>query len=241
MKKIAIFTEGQTELIFVRTLLKMLKAYSKLSFECFKLNAGSLAKKPYSFSCPDPQLHFMIIDVHNDETVLTAIRDREKGLIEKGFYEIVGLRDLYSEAYEKRSRGVISEPVSNELIKSHKTVIKQMNYPNKIKLYYSIMEIEAWFLAMYNLFQKINSKLTVAFINQHLKVDLQSIDPQKFFFRPSKEIVRIYSLCGFDYDKSEHCIESLCSKIDRSDFLSATTNGRCSSLSSFYRQIENYS
>ncbi len=85
MIKIAIFVEGQTELIFIRSILSHIIDPSKFSFRCFKLHAESLKDFPYSYENPKAEVHFQIINVGNDEKVMAAIKDREGNLIEKGF------------------------------------------------------------------------------------------------------------------------------------------------------------
>ena len=106
MRKVAVFTEGQSELVFVRHLLLRVADPSKLSFECHELLAGRLSPVPYRYCGANPEVHFMIVNVHCDEGVLSSIRQREKGLIEKSGYEgILGLRDMYSAAYTRRSGG----------------------------------------------------------------------------------------------------------------------------------------
>lgn len=241
MRKVAIFAEGQTELIFVRDFLLRLIDPSKLSLECMELLAHKLYPVLYSHSCPNPEMHFMIINVHGDEGVLSSIREREKSLIEKSGYEkIVGIRDMYSEAYQKLSRGVINDDISNQFIQRHNSTIQKMTYHDRIKLYFAIMEIEAWFLAMYNIFQKIDSGLTNDIIQEKLGIDLKNIDPQIAFFRPSEQVNDIFVLCGRKYSKRRGDCELICNRMDVEDFDNARENGRCKNFDAFYQEIREY-
>lgn len=240
MKKVAVFTEGLTELIFVRECLLRLIDSSKLSFECFELQADRILPTRYKYSCPNPQVYFMIINVRGDEKVLSAIADREKGLVEKGCYErIIGLRDMYSGTYDRLAHGVINENISKQFIANCNATIQNMTYGNRIKLYFAIMEIEAWFLAMYNLFQKIHCLLTVNYIRQNLNIDLKGTDPQNEFFKPSKQVEDIFELCGRRYRKKESDIESITSKMELADFDNARENDRCKCFDSFYQEVIN--
>lgn len=242
MKKIAIFTEGQTELIFIREFLFRIVDPSKLSIECYELLAYKLSSVPFSYYSPDPEVHFMIIDVHGDEGVLSSIREREKHLIEKGGYDkIIGLRDMYSKVYRKLSPRVINDSVTQKLIQTYSLSIQNMTYNNKIKLYLAIMEIEAWFLAMYDIFQKIDKKLTVDIIKRNLGIDLKIIDPQSVFYKPEEQIRAIFGLCGRRYDKKKGDAENICSKMDLIDFDNARENNRCSCFDDFYQGITSYS
>lgn len=58
MKKIAIFVEGKTELIFVRDYLFKVFGYEKISLICFKLQGGKQNEIPYSYSSPSSELYF---------------------------------------------------------------------------------------------------------------------------------------------------------------------------------------
>ncbi len=241
MRKVAIFAEGQTELIFVRGFLLRLIDPSKLSFECLELLAHKPYPVQYSYSCPNPEVHFLIINVHGDEGVLSSIRGREKELIERSGYEkIIGLRDMYSEVYKKLSPGMINDDISNQLIESHNSTIRKMTYHDRIKLHFAIMEIEAWFLAMYNIFQGIDSILSVEYIEEKLGFNLKSIDPQKEFYKPSNQVRDVFLLSGWQYDKKESDIENIISKMELIDFDNARENNRCKSFDAFYQEVINY-
>ena len=96
MKRIAIFAEGQTELIFIRNLLLKVVDPSKLSFECFELISHKPCTVPYQYPNQSAEIHFLILNVRGDEAVLSSIREREKDLVERGGYDrIIGLRDMY--------------------------------------------------------------------------------------------------------------------------------------------------
>ena len=240
MKKIAIFAEGQTELIFIRWLLLRLIDNSKLSFECRELLAHNESPAPYKYSALDPQVYFRIIDVHGDEGVLSSIHERESSLLRAGYDEIIAVRDMYSETYLNLSPKRMSDTVTRKIIDAHHETIRQMTHRDRIKLYFAIMEIEAWFLGMYNIFKKIDPLLTTSFIGQKLKIDLANVDPQESFFKPSDQVEAIYALCGRAYGKRKQEIEGICSKMDIADFNDARENGRCSTFEEFYRAIAKY-
>jgi len=241
MKKVAIFTEGQTELIFVRELLLRLIDPSKMRLECMELLADRMTPVPYPHICPNPELYFLIVNVRGDEAVISNIREQEKSLVEKSGYEkILGLRDLYCDDYRRLSPSGINVSVSRQLIQSRNSIIQNMTYSNRIKLHFAIMEIEAWFLAMYNIFQKIDSSLTNDFIQEKLGIDLKNIDPQVEFFRPSEQVNYILGLCGRQYKKKQSDIENITSKMEVLDFDNARENNRCTCFDAFYQEIKGY-
>ena len=238
MKKIVVFTEGQSEMIFVRNFLLKKIDNTKLSFECMKLNGGYTQEMPYKYNPPGPTFYFMIVDVGNDSRVLSAIREREGKLFEQGYEEIIGLRDMYSEEYQKRSQGIIDDAMTSKFINSCNDIIRKMSNPTSITILFSIMELESWFLSMYSIFEKFNSLLSVDYIEKQLGFNLKEIDPQKKFYRPSTEINRIFQLCGRNYKKSADDIEKITCNMEVSDFENAIENNRCDSFKLFYQKMD---
>ena len=109
---------------------------------------------------------------------------------------------------------------------------------DKIFIIFSIMELEAWFLGMYNIFEKIDTRLSVEFIENQLKYNLKDIDPQNIFYKPSRELDRILSLIGLRYDKSFSIVEKITFIMEHEDFINALENGRCKSFYIFNQQIQ---
>lgn len=240
MLKVAIFTEGHSELIFVRTLLFRTIDNSKLSLKCLTIRGEQENIFPYSYASPNPRVFFLVVCVGNDERVLSAIKDREAGLFQQGYLKIIGLRDMYSEAYDKRSNGVINERITKDVICSAQTVINNMSRPDSVALHFAIMELESWFLAMYDLFAKINERLSVEYIDSNLNINLRTVDPQKEFYRPSNQMKDILSLVNKRYDKSRDISEMICSKMDDADFRTAIENGRCQAFRVLYEEVDSY-
>jgi hypothetical protein len=240
MRRVAIFTEGQSALIFVRNLLLLIIDNSVLSFQCLKLLSDREHDVPYTYGNPNPSVHFLIVDVGNDSKVLSAIKDREKFLVNKGYEKIIGLRDMYSADYDKRSPRVINDQVSRQFIEGSNKIIQTMTHPDKIMMCFSIMELEAWFLSMYTIFRKINLAVSVEYIESQLGINLKTIDPQKTFYKPSVQLKKVLNLCGIHYKKSEHDVEMITSEMEPSDFEVAIENGRCENFRFFYHQLRAY-
>jgi len=243
LRRVALFTEGHTEQILVRECLLRIMDPSKLSFECYTLLAHTLKSAPYRFPPSslnnNAEVFFMIIDAHGDEGVISAIKDRERDLIENGHYDVIlGLRDMYCDAYHRLAQGTIKDSVSAQLIQSHQAIINTMTYRDRIKLHYTIMEGEAWILAMYNLFKKIDPTVTTEYIKMKLGIDLKTTDPQVTFYRPSEQLQSVLSLCGRQYKKKFSDVQAICAQIDRKDIRDAVRNGRCRSFDIFRREIQ---
>lgn len=242
MRKIAIFVEGQAEQIFIRDLLLRVFNCSKLSFSCVKLYADQIKDVPYNYNVGKSyvEIHFLLVDAANDKKVLSAIKDREEYLFEKGYEIVFGLRDMYSDEYCKYST-TIDDDVTNRFIEGANQSISLMSWPEKIQLHFAIMELEAWFLGMYNLFYKISSTLKVDYIEDRIGYNLSEIDPQRQFYKPSDELDLILRLVDLQYQKHSHDVNSISSRIDRTDCDNAIENGRCQSFNFFYQELLSFS
>lgn len=76
MIKIASFLEGQTELIFLRRIIKLCSDPSMTSFECIQLHKNKENSVPHPYSPPEEcvKMHFMLLNVGNDESVISALK-----------------------------------------------------------------------------------------------------------------------------------------------------------------------
>jgi hypothetical protein len=237
MNKIAIFVEGQTELIFVRHFLTIVWGWDHIDFKCLKLYSDIMQPENYNYMNQEAKIHFLIVNVGNDEKVLTAVKDREDQLVQKGYEKIIALRDMYSQEYDKRSGGKVDDIVTMEFINKANRAIMEMNNRTKIKIHFTIMELEAWFLGMYNIFERIHPKLITSYIAHKLEFNLSNIDPQIMFFKPSNDLDNIFKLVSLRYQKTEHDVESFCSNMNENDFANVLEKDRCKSFKEFYDDI----
>ena len=233
MRKIAIFVEGQTELITIREFI-LRKYCSIVSFECFDLfGKGTLKPAEYNYKSPDADVYYRIINIGNDQKVLSAILERESSLFKQGFEKIIGVRDMYSKEYRDFA-DKIDIDLNNKIINfTNKKIEKSVNH-EKIFLCFSIMEIEAWFLALYRVLTNINENLTAPKINEHLKFDLTVIDPETHFFHPAAILNNIYNLEDLQYDKHKGDIEAICKHVNIEDYEELNISTKCNSFKSFF-------
>ena len=237
MRKVAVFTEGQTEQIFIRHLVGMRFGWDKISIRCVKLGRNQHTLAGLNYDNPHADVLFQIIDVGNDEFVLSAIKEREERLLKSGFNKILGLRDMYSENYRKRADRKIVPAVIKQFIEVAKSTIQKMSSPDKIFFHFAIMEVEAWFLAMWKVFERLYTMLTVNYIAEKLHFRLDKVDPQLLFVNPSREVEQIFELVGRKYGKTRGDIEAICSKIEQSDIQAILASSRCQSFKGFYTDI----
>jgi hypothetical protein len=194
---------------------------------------------PYEHPNEYAETHFMIVNVGNDEKVLSVVMDREKKLLGSGYEKIIALRDMYSKKYRDRAGNTINDTITMDFVAGFQKTIEKMSEPDKIKMCFAIMELEAWFLGMYNIFEQLDHTLTVDYIEKKLGFNLSVIDPQTIFFKPSDKVDDILKLVGKRYKKSRDDAESICSKMKMNDFSNAFENERCISFKEFYAVILN--
>jgi hypothetical protein len=236
--KIAIFVEGQGELIFVRTLLPLLIPYRMLSFQCLSISADTMSRVPYEYPNPDASFSFTVVNVGNDERVLTEVAEREEGLVNKGYCRIIAVRDMYCAEYHKRANN-IDPTVNDQFVEQHEaTISNRMTHSDLISIFFAIMELEAWLLGMYNLFKKVDPTLTCEYIEAKLGFNLHDIDPQTEFFHPANQIDKILSLVGEKYTKSRDQMESILSHLSSDDIENAIERSRCQSLALFLDELK---
>lgn len=231
MTKTAIFVEGQTELIFVREFLLKMFQYQNISIECYNLfTDNNFHPTEYAFPNNEAEYYFQIINVGNDKSVLTRILRREKYMMESGFSRIIGLRDMYSQQYREEVKShQINENINKKFIDGHRNQIKSKD----IYFIFAIMEVEAWLLGLPRSFERMDERLTVEYIEQNLGFNLETTDPETYFFHPANEVNSIFGLIGESYNKSKSDINAIASYLDESDFEELISSKKCASFREF--------
>lgn len=137
--------------------------------------------------------YILIFDAGGDGSVASAIRERARNMIEdSGYQHIIALRDLFrNDRSEKR-----------DVVNAFYGLFSDYLFKDRLRLVLSIMEIEAWFLADYNLFSRIDPILTVSVINKRLGIDLEH-DNSELYDHPAVIISQIYGLIGRTYKKRQ--------------------------------------
>ena len=70
MKKVAVFVEGQAELILVRELLIKMYNYQNVGINCYNLICDNLQYTPHPYGDKTAQNYYMIVNVGNDKQTL---------------------------------------------------------------------------------------------------------------------------------------------------------------------------
>lgn len=242
MIKIAVFVEGQTELIFVREMLLKIFEYQNISLACFTLyNDNERNPTEYPYKNDEAPIHFEILNVGNDAKVLPAILKRERYMWSEaqGFDKIIGLRDMYSRDYrETVENHQISEEVNQKFIEgAEKTIKNKAQKPEKISFHFAVMEVEAWILGLKKCLEGIDNRLTANYIEQSLAFDLNTCNPENSFFHPAKILEDIYDLAGKKYDKKKGDVYAIMSFLEKQDFIDLVNSKKCSSFNKFYASL----
>lgn len=240
MIKIAIFVEGQTELIFIRELLLKMFDYQNIWVECYTLFTDSNFIPPeYSFPNHNAICYFQVINAGNYNAVLKRLLNREQYLWNNGFHKIFGVRDMYSHNYrEVVQNSTISEEINFRFIEgAAKTIAEKAKNAQNIHFHFAIMEAEAWILGLKDCFKYLHDDLSATNISERLGFNLDKIDPEKFFFHPASIIQKIFELANKPYSKSKSDINTIMSKIQKEDFIELSQSEKCKSFNSFHQTL----
>lgn len=240
-KKIAVFVEGLTEQIFLREMLNVWFEYNsnKLGVKCYSLRSDKLHDAPYDIGNKDSEFFYQIINVGNDESVLSKMLHEVERLVNQGYTTIIGLRDMYSDRYKEMSegRGIVCE-LNEKFIHGAQDIIKERKLQNTVHLCFAIMEIEAWFIGMETLFLSIDRDFSQAEIHRLLGIDITQ-DPETSYFHPYVTLCKILNIKGIEYNKHESDISSLLSKLTKTDYELLLDSPKCQSFKTFMKLLVN--
>ncbi|GHT38832.1 hypothetical protein AGMMS49965_03300 [Bacteroidia bacterium] len=182
MKKIALFVEGQTEQIFVQKLIEQLISPRKVTTDSFKLTGG--AKMPRMAKILTTQsvtqqtdYYFAIYDCGNDSKVKDDIIENLPSMQKNGFSMIIGIRDVYPQ----------NDKI--EQLRRYSNFGIPAGIPTHIVL--AVNEVEAWFMAEENHYQKIDARLSVTKVNAIAGIDV-SKDSTEIIVHPTEKLQVIY-------------------------------------------------
>jgi len=237
-RRIAVFTEGQTEQVLVRHIVLRVVDNSKLGFLCLRISGKQHERVPYSYGDENSETYIVMLNVGNDESVITAVQDRKQGLTKKGF-QIIALRDIYSEEYLRQAGRCMKQSVVEKMIRSKEEQFDKSTYGSQASLHFAVMEVEAWYLGMYELLEKIHSTLTADFVESKTGLKLADLDPQSKFVHPSSVLDSLLRLVGDKYKKNRKDAERFASLVTVEYLQTATGKGRCSHLKQFLATLLN--
>jgi hypothetical protein len=204
LKKIAIFVEGQTERIFMLRFLSEYLGENKIEIRMEKRlgNRGvkylGMRKNPYA------EFYILVYDVGGDGNVVSAVKERSgKMLSNAGYSWILALRDLYPNSRTEKKA----------ILEAFDRIFFKYPHGSKLRLILAVMEIEAWFLADHDLFERIHSIASAKTIKERLNIDLINDDPESYD-HPAERVKDIFSLFDEKYKKKEKQSHKITANLD---------------------------
>lgn len=235
-RKIAVFVEGKAEYIFVREFLLKWYGYdgNQIGIDCVALKSNDYNKVPHPYGSSESENFYLIVNVGNDNSVLSQMKKEATKMRNNGYQLISGLRDMFCDAYHKAVKNRTIQPeISQRFIHASLQEIEN-DAANRdiLSLHFAIMEIEAWLLGMRQTLQAIDTSLTYEYIYQQLAIDLNN-NPETCIYHPAERLNDIYKLKGKTYGKHEGDIEAILACIQKEDFCELYTSPKCSSFNRF--------
>lgn len=225
MKKLAIFVEGQTELLFVQRLLVEIAGRHALRVQTASLTGkrGIRQVKMLDTSADtesEAKYHVLIFNCSCDEQVKSDVLERRESLSKSGFERVIGIRDLFPRPRTERDRieryGVPTSGIPTTII-------------------CAVMELEAWFLAEDSHLTRLDPRLTLDLVRAALGFCPRG-DDVELRANPAKDLANAYALAGQAYTKSR---ESVNRTIDVLDYgqMYLSLGSRVPSLGRFLDQL----
>ncbi|MDE6339527.1 MAG: DUF4276 family protein [Muribaculaceae bacterium] len=239
--RIAVYVEGQTELIFIREFLRKWYNYdsSKLGFRCYRLQSEQMCKTEFSFGNNSSERFYIIVNAGGDKKALSKALDNAQNHRDLGFDRVLVLRDMYSEQYkEAQPEQVIDDNIIKHFIVDAQDSIKDKKFNGFVHCHFAIMEVEAWLLGMGWYLQKVDKSLTQDCLLKELKFDLEA-DPETTVYHPAQRLTDIYEHVGKIYDKHKHDVNSIMSHFDKTDFQLLLDLDKCASFNAFIGNLTN--
>lgn len=192
MKKIAFVVEGQTEQIFILKFIEHMVALQPCNIELLKYHANRIIKISSRGPGEDATHQIQLINVENDELVLSYIQDNLEAFKDKGFSAVYGLRDRYTGDKKKT-------PVNPGSV-DRMTQFLQKKFDLSVEVTVAIEEVEAWFLTVPDFFLHFNNRLTLDEVNTILGMDLTNTQVEQLS-HPAMLIDKVLQSVGLAYKK----------------------------------------
>lgn len=204
MNRLAIFVEGNTEVIFVKKIIEEIAGRNKIYVEQGTIRGGATAPRSLTIkasnSINNNEYYVLILDCGNDKLVKTRILEEHENFTQKGYSKIIGLRDV-------RPDFTYSDIPKLEM--ALQKYVKTKFIPVEFVL--SVMEIEAWFLAETSHFQKVSPNITLELIKSTLGFDPENDDMGKRP-TPTQDLDNCYRIGEKSYSK--RAVSSTINKLD---------------------------
>lgn len=194
MKKIAIFVEGQTELLFTCKLIEELCASKNFQVHPVEEHTKYFSLQKVT-SGKSVDYFFLVYNSSGDGGVKSRIRSNHESLKNSGYELILGLRDLFPSQHADISKVQESLYIG----------IEECELETKMSL--AVMEIEAWFMQQSH-FNNLDQNLSAERIQEVVGFNPLIDDPRELV-QPSSVLSKIYEIVGLQYSKKKSQVQAL--------------------------------
>lgn len=240
--KYAVYVEGKAEMLFVADVLCKYSNYdpTRLGFCCINLVADSsnLVSYPRQGDPDTSRDYYQIVNVNNDNKVISKLSKDIPNLTAKGFQVIIGLRDVFSKNYtyiypeQKVDYANIAA-----FCKKQTMALSRVKTSSDVHLRFAIMEFEAWMLALINKYIEAKD-IQVHDIEQQLNITLSSCNNyETLAFHPYNLVRKIYGCCGEKYSKHGDELRSFLSYLSWEDYERLLNSNLCPSYTKFMQSL----
>lgn len=226
MRKVAIYVEGMTELVFV---YHCIQVYYQSDWMAFHLDYVSVSPSdriglvnPYGDEAAENQ--FLLYNCSSDDSVIPTMKDRFQTHLQQGYDRIIGLRDVlgarYLEVYKAGHQQIEWDKV-NAMINDLEATVSGIDPSGAMIIRFSIMEIEAWILAMPDLLAECFPGCPID--------ELLAVNPEVSYVHPFNKLSSLVP-----YTKNFSTVEGIFSRITKRHLDTLLQSGKCASFARFY-------
>lgn len=187
LRKLAVFTEGPTELVFMKRLLEEIAGRNNITFEIAEQKWNQLITLESSGD-EDCRYFALLVSCGHDEQVVTFMKDQAESIVLADYDAVVGLRDVYP------------RPRSDFQFLKNLWQTELADFQVPAEIFAAVMEIEAWFVQEWTHFERYDPALTMEVIEGALGFN-PSTEEAALLNHPSDFLDRAYRLAGHKYSK----------------------------------------
>jgi hypothetical protein len=193
---LAVFVEGFTEVLFVERLVLEIAGSNAVHIDSRRIRGGKNAPRTMSQirivnAATAQDFYLLIIDCGGDSQVKTRIIEEHTNLTNSQYSKIIGIRDVrpsFSHADIPKLEADLPKYIKTTLI--------------PVEFILATMEIEAWFLAEFTHFAKIDPSITLMAIQNQLGFNPE-LDDMGLRPDPASDLNNCYQIAGKSYLKGD--------------------------------------
>ena len=226
MRKVAVYVEGMTELVFV---YHCIQAYYQSDWTAFHLDYVSVSPSDRialmnRYGDETAENQFLLYNCGSDDSVIPTMKDRFQAHLRQGYERIIGLQDVFGARYfdvYKAGHQQIEWDKVNAMIHDLEATVSQLDASGTMQIRFSIMEIESWILAIPHLLKECFPGCPVD--------EVLTVNPEVSFVYPFNMLSSLVP-----YAKKFSTVEGIFSRITKAHLDTLLQSGKCPSFVRFF-------